>query len=74
MSNFRVRRGSILHVCVDCSKKTFFSKRELDRAAKIRCSACGSGRLEVSCEGAGKLSASTAAKTEIKESIKNRVG
>jgi DNA-directed RNA polymerase subunit RPC12/RpoP len=32
--------------CTDCSAEEFVHKRELSRAARLRCSSCGSTRLE----------------------------
>jgi DNA-directed RNA polymerase subunit RPC12/RpoP len=40
-----------LYRCLDCQKGTLFTPREENRAARLRCSACGSARLEVSAAG-----------------------
>lgn len=44
-----------LYRCLECGKGTMFTKREEDRAARLRCSACGSARLEMSAMGAERL-------------------
>ena len=48
-------KGKRRYTCMECGKFTFFSKREEDRAAKLRCTGCGSGRLEVSAMGGDRL-------------------
>lgn len=48
-------RGKRRYTCMECGKFTFFSKREEDRAAKLRCTGCGSGRLEVSKAGNDRM-------------------
>ena len=44
-------RGKRLYRCLECGRGTFFSHREENRAGRLRCSACGSARLEVSKMG-----------------------
>lgn len=43
--------GKRLYRCAECGRGTFFSRREENRAARLRCSACGSARLEISAAG-----------------------
>jgi DNA-directed RNA polymerase subunit RPC12/RpoP len=47
-----MNRNKRLYRCDECDKLTFFSKREENRVARIRCPACGSARLVVSRRGA----------------------
>lgn len=41
-------RGMFKWVCLDCKAETFFRRHELIRAARPKCSACGSIALEPS--------------------------
>lgn len=47
--------GKRRYKCTECGTHTFFSRREESRAARLRCSGCGSARLEISVQGAEKL-------------------
>ncbi|AMV25462.1 hypothetical protein VT84_13775 [Gemmata sp. SH-PL17] len=46
--------GKRLYRCNECKRGTYFSKREENRAGRMRCSGCGSAQLTVSAEGAEK--------------------
>ena len=48
-------RGKRLYTCEECGKGSFFSWKEENRAARLRCTACGSARLAVSGMGGARL-------------------
>jgi hypothetical protein len=47
-------RGQRKFICGECHQATFFKLYEINKAARIRCSACGSARLEHSPESKGR--------------------
>ena len=48
-------KGKRLYRCQECGQGMFFSRREENRAARLRCSACGSARLDVSVMGGERM-------------------
>lgn len=46
--------GKRRYTCQECGTCTFFGKNEENRAARLRCSGCGSARLDVSAMGAAR--------------------
>lgn len=49
--------GKRRYTCGECGAHTFFSRLEENRAARLRCNACGSARLEMSELGAERQAA-----------------
>ena len=58
-------RGKRRYSCDECGAMTFFTKREEDRAARLRCNGCGSARLMVSQAGAKRLVEANDAKRQL---------
>lgn len=58
-----------LYRCMECGKGTLFSRREENRAARLRCTGCGSARLEMSNMGAEKQKKANQTMQEVKERI-----
>jgi DNA-directed RNA polymerase subunit RPC12/RpoP len=59
--------GKRLYNCGECGKGTFFTRREENRAGRLRCTACGSARLTMSAEGAERQAKTNDAKVDLIE-------
>lgn len=69
------RRGQFKWKCLDCKAETFFERRELIRAARPKCPACGSLAIEpVTREAKSRLAVADIAKREQDEEIEAKKG
>ncbi len=41
-----MKRGKFKYRCADCGAESFYERKEFDRAARPRCTGCGSTRLD----------------------------
>ena len=69
------RRGEFKWICGNCKAESFFERRELIRAARPKCPACGSLFLTPATKEASKrLALSDIARREQHEEIERRGG
>lgn len=69
------RRGQFKWKCLDCKAETFFERRELIRAARPKCSACGSVAIEpVTREAKQRLAVADIVHREQVEEIERKGG
>lgn len=69
MNRSRATKFRRLYRCLECGKGTYFSQREENRAGRLRCTACGSARLEPSAAGAGRQAATNDAIRDIAAAV-----
>lgn len=52
MKGFKGKKGNRLYRCDECKAESFHHWIELNRAARLRCPACGSARMDLVSEKA----------------------